>query len=301
MQPDCPLDQKADELETKNKKRLRRLEKRIRRLEEATLLEYTKPFSNYRLPVPVPSTNLAVVHLSRHDSLLDKQRHPPLYVVPDQKSRWARMRMITCPVHGCGCSLDPDGLLAHYLTDHMDQLGTCFKEISMPFASQTLRASCRVDTLDYDINNLLGVFGYQRTGLNPLNCSRNTLLPRDYRRYSQHGVLMLFACRTRHAQLWQRQQMDDVIVIWVSTPLQDVSVSLRCVVQPIESTRYFSKVLKARPIPKSSASAPPCREFIKTDPNVLVISYRDLWPQKSLTNFEQLLNVQLLLTSEKKV
>lgn len=301
MQPDCPEDEEADKVETRNIKRLRRLEKRKKRLEETSLLEYTRPFSNYRLPVPVPSTNLTLVHLSRHESFLEKQRHSPLYVVPDQKSRWARLRMITCPVHGCGCSLDPDRLLAHYLTDHMCQLGTSFTEIPMPIASQTLRSSCRIDTLDYDINNLLCVFGYQRSGLNPLNCSRNTMLPRDYRRFSQHGVLMLFACRTRHAQLWQRQQMDDVIVIWVSTPLQDVSVSLRCVVQPVESTRYFSKVINARPIPKSSASAPPCREFIKTDSNVLVISYRDLWPQKSLTDLQQLLNVQLHVTGEKKV
>lgn len=301
MQPDCPLDQEADKLETRNNKRLRRLERRKKRLEESSILEYTRSFSNYRLPVPVPSTNLTLVHLSRHESFLEKQRHPPLYVVPDQKSRWARLRMITCPVHGCGCSLDPNGLLAHYLTDHMHQLSTSFTEIPMPIELQTLRASCRIDTLDYDINNLLGVFGYQRSGLNPLNCSRNTMLPRDYRRYSTHGVLMLFACRTRHAQLWQRQEMDDVIVIWVSTPLQDVSVSLRCVVQPVESTRYFSKVLKARRIPKSSASAPPCREFIKTDCNVLVISYKDLWPQKSLTDLQQLLNVQLQITDEKKV
>lgn len=302
MQPDSQLDQQVEQLQARNEKRRRRQEKRQKRLEEARLLEYTRPFSNFRLPVPVPSTNLQLLQLTRHESFLDSERHPPLYLVPDQKSRWARLRMVTCPVHGCGCSLDPNGLLAHYLTTHMRDLGTSFNEIPIPIATHTMRVTCRVDDLDHDCNKLLGVFGFQRVGLNPLVCSRNTMLPRDYRKYSQHGVLMLFACRTRHAQLWQRQKMEDeVIAFWVSTPLEDVSVSLRFIAQPAESTRYFSKVIKARSIPKSSAPAQPCREFIKTDRNVVVISYRDLWPQTSPSEIRQLLNVQLQVTGEQKI
>lgn len=296
MQPE-----QEEKLQSRNEKRRRRLEKRQKRLEQARLCEYTRPFSNFRLPVPVPSTNLNLLQLTRHESILDSERHPPLYVVPDQKSRWARLRMVTCPVHGCGCTLDPNFLLAHYLTKHMRDLDTSFKEIPIPIETHIMRATCGVDGLENDFNKLLGVFGYQRVGLNPLICSRNTMLPRDYRKYSQHGVLMLFACRTHHAQLWQRQQMDEVIVIWVSTPLDDVSISLRCIVQPAESTRYFSKVIKARPIPKSSAPVPPCREFIKTDRNVMVISHRDLWPQTPLSEGKQLLNVQLQVTSEQKI
>ncbi|KAH8405191.1 hypothetical protein KR222_007936, partial [Zaprionus bogoriensis] len=281
-------------------RRRRRLEKRHKRLQDSQLVEYTKPFSNYRLPVQVASANLNVVNLSRHESLVDSSRHPPLYVVPDQKSQWARLRMVSCPVHGCGCALDPNGWLAHYLTEHMPQLGTSFVEIPLPTAKQTLRACCRLDSLEYDENKLLGVYAYQRVGLNPLNCARNTLLPRDYRKYSQHGIIMLFACRTRHSLLWQRHQTDDVIAIWVATPLQHVSIAVRCVVQPAESTRYYSKRLKARCLPTSGVAAAPCREFIKTDCNVVVISYQDLWQMLSLDASQQVLHVELHVTGEYK-
>ncbi|KAM8715818.1 hypothetical protein ACLKA7_002805 [Drosophila subpalustris] len=302
MEPTCSPHQPTDEAQsTKTLRRRRRQEKRQKRLEDTKLSLFDTPFSNYRLPVSVASTDLNLVQLSRYDSLADRDRHPPLYVVPDQKSQWARLRMVSCPLHGCSCTLDPNGWLAHYLNVHLPRLGMSFVDVPLPTEKQTLRATCHIDSLEYDVNKLLGVYGYHRLGLNPLSCPRNTLLPREYRKFSQHGVLMLFACRTRHSLLWQRKQMDDVIAIWVSTPLQSVSISLRCVVQPAESTRYYSKRIKARPLPTSTMPASPCRDFIKTDSNVLVISYQDLWQLMSLNSSQQLLQVELHVTGEQKI
>ncbi|EDW71480.1 uncharacterized protein [Drosophila virilis] len=309
MQPNSSSNEVTDGLDTEslpgnsanNRRQRRRQEKRQRQLKEKTHLLYTKHFSNFRLPVSVPSTDLKMVQLSRYESIVDRERHPPLFVVPDQKSQWARLRMISCPCHGCSCTLDPNGWLSHYLSVHMPRLGVPFVDVPFPIEKQTLHATCNVGSLDYDVNTLLGVFGYQRFGLNPLNCPRNTLLPRDYRKYSQHGVILLFACRTRHGLLWQRKQIDDVVAIWVSTPLQGISISLRCVVHPAQTTRYYPKLLHARPLPASSVKAPPCREFIKTDSNVIVISYQDLWQLLTLNVGQQLLNVELHLTGEQKI
>ncbi|XP_034472039.1 uncharacterized protein LOC117779826 [Drosophila innubila] len=302
MEPTCSPNQSADEEQSaKSSRRHRRQEKRQKRLEDTRLALIAKPYSNYRLPVSVPSTDVNLLLLSRYDALADRDRHPPLFVVPDQKSQWARLRMVLCPVHGCSCSLDPNGWLAHYLNVHLPKLGMSFVGVPLPTEKQTLHATCHIDSLEYDVNTLLGVYGYHRLGLNPLNCPRNTLLPREYRKYSQHGVLMLFACRTRHSLLWQRKQMDDVIAIWVSTPLQGVSISLRCVVQSAQSTRYYSKCIKARPLPTAVVQASPCRDFIKTDSNVIVISYQDLWQLKSLNAGQQLLHVVLHVTGEQKI
>ncbi|ALC38403.1 CG15482 [Drosophila busckii] len=284
-------------------KRKRRQVKREQRVQMSKHSVFTKHFSNCRLPVPVPSTDLKLVRLSRHESLLDRERHPPLYVVPDQKSQWARLRMVHCPCNGCNAHVDPNGLLSHYLNEHMPRLGVPFVEVPYPVEKQTLRASCLPNALESDVHTLLGLYGYKRLGLNPLNCARNTLLPRDYRQYSQHGVLMLFACRTRHALLWQRKDADadDVIVIWVATPLQDVSVCLRCVVQPAESTRYYSKRLKARPLALAASAPIACHEFIKTDCNAIVISCQDLWQLMPLNSNQLKLNVELHLTGEQKI
>ncbi|KAH8378015.1 hypothetical protein KR093_008484 [Drosophila rubida] len=303
MDPPCTSNASAsdDAQSSRENRRRRRQEKRQKRQQDTKMSLFVKPFSNYRLPVSVASTDLNLLQLSRHDSIADRARHPPLYVVPDQKSLWARLRMISCPISGCSCTLDPNGWLAHYLNVHMPRTGIAFKDIPFPAEKQTLRAICHVDNLEYDVHKLLAVYGYQRVGLNPLNCPRNTLLPREYRKFSQHGVLMLFACRTRHSLLWERKQMTDVIAIWVSTPLQGVSISLRCVAQPAQSTRYYSKRIYARTLPTSATKELPCREFIKTDSNVVVICYQDLWPLMSLSAGQQTLQVELHVMGEQKV
>ncbi|XP_060665468.1 uncharacterized protein LOC132797734 [Drosophila nasuta] len=301
MEPSCTSNTSADRQPSTTIRRRRRQEKFHNQHKDTTLSLFSKPYSNYRLPVSVASTDLNLVQLSRYDSLADRARHPPLYVVPDQKSQWARLRMISCPIQGCSCTLDPNGWLAHYLNEHMPRTGIAFKDVAFPTEKKTLHAVCHINSLEYDVDKLLGVYGYQRLGLNPLNCPRNTLLPRDYRKFSQHGVLMLFACRTRHSLLWERKQMTDVIAIWVSTPLQAVSITLRCVVQPAQSTRYYSKRIHARSLPTTAVQAAPCRDFIKTDSNVIVISYQDLWPLMSLSPGQQLLHVELHVMGEQKV
>ncbi|TDG45643.1 hypothetical protein AWZ03_007918 [Drosophila navojoa] len=284
-----------------SKRRQRRKEKHIKHLEDTKHLICTKHFSNYRLPVAVASTDFKMVQLSRYESIIDRDRHPPLYVIPDQKSEWARLKMISCPCHGCDCALDPNGWLSHYINVHMRRLGVPFVDVPFPVEKQTLRASCNLSYLDYDVHTLLSVYGYQRFGLNPLKCPRNTLLPKEYRKYSQHGVLLLFACRTRHGLLWHRKQIDDVVAIWVATPMQGVTVSLRCVVQPSESVRYYSKRLQSRQLPTSGLKPTPCRDFIKTDFNVVVISFEDLRELMAKSEGEQVLNVELHLMGEQRI
>lgn len=284
---------------SKSTRRQRQKEKHLKRLENTQHTLFTKHFSNYRLPVSVASEDFNMVQLSRYDSITDRERHPPLFVIPDQNSQWARLKMISCPCHGCSSTLDPNGWLSHYLNVHIRRLGVPFVDVPFPVEKQTLRASCKVSCLDYDVNTLLGVYGYQRLGLNPLKCQRNTLLPKEYRKYSQHGVLLLFACRTRHGLLWHRKQMDDVIAIWVVTPMQGVTVSLRCVVQPARSTRYYSKRLQSRLLPTSGVKATPCRDFIKTDCNVVVISCQDLL-QMPQSEDQQVLNVELHVMGEQR-
>ncbi|EDW03170.1 uncharacterized protein LOC6562844 [Drosophila grimshawi] len=280
----------------------RRQEKRQKRLADTRHMLFTKNFSNYRLPVPVTTTDSNIVHLSRYESIDERHRHPPVVVVPDQKSKWAQLRLAACPCHGCTSPLDPNAWLAHYLNVHMPILGVPFVEVSFPIEKKTLHATCNVGSLELDVNTLLGVFGYQRFGLNPLNCQRNTLLPQEYRKFSKHGVLLLFACHTRHSLLWQRKRTDDVVVIWVSTSLKNVSVSVRCVVQISQSTRYYAKTLSARPLPASAVQAlPQCRELIKTDCNVIIISYQDLSQLMLLNHGQQLLNVELHIRGEQKI
>ncbi|BFF93818.1 uncharacterized protein DMAD_11595 [Drosophila madeirensis] len=209
-------------------------------------------------------------------------------------SNCSHLRLIPCPLHACQCSLDPSGLLGHYIMDHQHGMGLPFVELG---PEKKASMSCHVSSLEHDVNTLLGVFGYRRTGVNPLKCARNTHLLSEYRKYSQHGVLMVFGCRTQHSLLWHRKPaIDDVLVIWVTTPLQSASVSLRLQVQAGPSRGYY-KAVKARP----ASATQDCKTFIKTDSNAILIGVDDLRGLMELDVWQQLLKVELKLLGEQKI
>ncbi|XP_017047913.1 uncharacterized protein LOC108092706 [Drosophila ficusphila] len=279
----------------------KRQERRKQRLQEMQSLLYTKHFSNCRLPIPVASSSEEqLLHLKRLENLTEtpRSRRIPLFVLPHSSSPWARMSLVPCPCQECKCFMEPCGLLGHYLRDHLPGMGVPFFELE---AGKKATLTCHFSSLESDINSLLGVYGYRRTGLNPLKCHRNTHLPAEYRQYSQHGALMVFACRTAHSMLWQKKRVKcDVLALWVSTPLQDVSIKLRLLVQPAKSPRYYSKLIKARSIFPWSANQP-CSEFIKTDSNVILISFEDLRELMDLDVCQQLLTVELKVISESRI
>ncbi|SPP85729.1 Hypothetical predicted protein [Drosophila guanche] len=209
-------------------------------------------------------------------------------------SNCSRLRLISCPCHACQCSLDASDLLGHYIRDHQHGMGLPFVELG---PENKASMSCHVRSLEHDVNTLLGVFGYRRPGLNPLKCARNTHLPSEYRKYSQHGVLMVFGCRTQHSLLWHRKpDIDDVLVIWVTTPLQNASVSLRLLVQAGPSLSYY-KTVKARP----ASATQDCKEFIKTDSNAMLMGVDDLRGLMDLDVWQQLLKVELKLLGKQKI
>ncbi|XP_017132522.1 uncharacterized protein LOC108149442 [Drosophila elegans] len=277
----------------------KRQERRKQRLQEMQGLLYSKHFSNCRLPVS--SSEQQLLRLKRFESLTDppsRSRRSPLSMSPSSDSPWARLRMVPCPCQGCRCSLEPSALLGHYLSDHLPGMGVPFTELE---AGRVTSLTCHFSSLEKDVNTLLGVYGYRRTGLNPLKCHRNIHLPAEYRQFSQHSPLMIFACRTEHSLLWKRSRVNqEVLAIWVATPLQGVVITLRLLVQPARSTRYYSKQIKARPILPWSANQP-CSEFIKTDSNAVLISLEDLWQLRDLDVWQQLLTVELKVIGEARI
>ncbi|XP_016998526.3 uncharacterized protein [Drosophila takahashii] len=279
----------------------KRQEKRKQRLLEMQSLLYTKHFSNCRLPVSVASNSEEhLLQLKRFGSLTEppSSRRSPLFVIPSSDSPWARLRLVACPCQGCRCSLEPSALLGHYLSDHLPGMGVPFFELEM---GKKVSLTCHISGLESEVNTLLGVYGYRRTGLNPLKCHRNTHLPAQYRHLSKHSALMVFACRTTHSVLWERRRIkQEVLAIWVTTPLQGVAISLRLLVQPAKSVRYYSKQIKARPILPWTANQK-CSEFIKTDSNVIIISFDDLRPLMDLDVWQQMLTVELKVVSETRI
>ncbi|XP_016962089.1 uncharacterized protein LOC108032649 [Drosophila biarmipes] len=279
----------------------KRQQKRKQRLQEMQSLLYTKHFSNCRLPVSVASSSdEQLLQLKRFGSLTEppSSRRNPLFVIPSNDSPWARLRLVACPCHGCRCSVEPSALLGHYLSDHLPGLGVPFFELQM---GKKVSLSCHISSMERDVNTLLGVYGYRRTGLNPLKCHRNTHLPAEYRHFSQHSALMIFGCRTAHSVLWERKRVKhEVLAIWVTSPLQGVAITLRLLVQPAKSPRYYSKQIKARPILPWTANQP-CSEFIKTDSNVILISFEDLRQLMDLDVWQQMLTVELKVVSETKI
>ncbi|KAH8324851.1 hypothetical protein KR074_008077 [Drosophila pseudoananassae] len=263
---------------------------------------YTQHFSNYRLPMAVAVASYSDEQILRLDSFQSFTAAPseragrsPLFVVSPSPSPWDRLHLVACPCSGCRCSLHISALLGHYLNDHMPSMGIPLEEVRI---NKRVSLSCHFSSLENDINTLLGVYVYRRHGLNPLKCQRNTHLPAKFRHYSQHDALMVFACRTQHSMLWQKQKTkNDVLAIWVSTPLQKATISLRLTVQTAKSSRYYSKELKARPIHQDSLS---CKEFIKTDSNVILISFDDLREVMDLDVWQQMLMVELKVLGEEK-
>ncbi|XP_017075750.2 uncharacterized protein LOC108110961 [Drosophila eugracilis] len=279
----------------------KRQEKRKQRLQEMQSLLYTRHFSNYRLPVHVPSsTEKQLLHLKRSDSVTEPpmSTKKPISVMPSSSSPWSQLRLVACPCNGCRCSLEPSALLGHYLSDHLLGMGVPFFELQM---GKLISVTCHVSNLETDVNTLLGVFGYRRTGLNPLKCHRNSHLPPEYRHFSQHSALMIFACRTSHSMLWERKRVKhEVLAIWATTPLQGVAITLRLLVKPAKSTRYYSKQIKARPLVPWPSSQP-CREFIKTDSNVILISFKDLNELMDLDVWQQMITIELKVVNELKI
>ncbi|KAH8279746.1 hypothetical protein KR054_003804, partial [Drosophila jambulina] len=280
----------------------KRQERRKQRRQDVQHLLYTKHFSNCRLPVSVASSSEEqLLRLGRFGSLTSppSERRSKFFVNSPSKSPWDRLRLVPCPIEGCRCSLDPSSLLSHYLSDHLPGLGIPFVEL---VTGKRVSLSCHVSSLECDVHTLLGVFGYRRTGLNPLKCLRNTHLPAEYRQFSQHGALLVFACRTQHSMLWQTKggTKHDVLAIWASTPLQDVVISLRLLVQPANAARYYTKQVRARPIQPWSARQS-CGEFIRTDSNVILISFEDLRQLMDLDVSQQLLTVELKVVGEAKI
>ncbi|KAH8251186.1 hypothetical protein KR032_002018, partial [Drosophila birchii] len=280
----------------------KRQEKRKQRRQNIQHIMYTKHFSNCRLPVMVKSSSdEQLQRLSQFGSLTSppSDRRSKLFVISPSKSPWDRFRLVPCPIQGCHCSQDPSALLSHYLSDHLPGLGIPFVQLVM---GKRVSLSCHVSSLESDVHTLLGVFGYRRTGLNPLKCPRNTNLPAEYRQFSQHGVLLVFACRTQHSMLWQTKEgtKHDVLAIWASTPLQNVDISLRLLVQPANSARYYTREVRARPIQSWSARQS-CGEFIRTDSNVILISFEDLRPLMDLDVPQQLLTVELKVVGEARI
>ncbi|KAH8334012.1 hypothetical protein KR059_005541, partial [Drosophila kikkawai] len=277
----------------------KRQERRKQRRQDIQHLLYTKHFSNCRLPISVASSSEE--QLLRFGSLTSapSERRSKLFVISPSKSPWDRLRLVPCPIQGCCCSLDSSALLGHYLSDHLPGLGIPFGEL---VTGKRVSLSCHVSSLENDVHNLLGVFGYRRTGLNPLKCPRNTHLPAEYRQFSQHGALLVFACRTQHSMLWQTKEgtKHDVLAIWASTPLQDAVISLRLLVQPANSARYYTKQVRARPI-RSWSARQSCGEFIRTDSNVILISFEDLRQLMDLDVPQQLLTVELKVVGEAKI
>uniref|UniRef100_A0A6P4ESD1 Uncharacterized protein LOC108042377 isoform X1 n=1 Tax=Drosophila rhopaloa TaxID=1041015 RepID=A0A6P4ESD1_DRORH len=279
----------------------KRQERRKQRLQEMQGLLYSKHFSNCRLPVLVASSSEEqLLQLKRFESITEppSNRRSPLFVIPPSNSPWARLRLVPCPCQGCRCSIDPSALLGHYLNDHLPFMGVPFFELE---AGKVTSLTCHFSSLEKDVNTLLGVYGYRRTGLNPLKCHRNTHLPAHYRQFSQHSPLFIFACRTAHSMLWQRKRVDqEVLAIWVATPMQGMVITLRLLVQPTKSSRYYSKQIKARPIVPWSANQP-CSEFIKTDSNVVLISFDDLRQLMDLDVWQQMLTVELKVIGEARI
>ncbi|XP_043662281.1 uncharacterized protein LOC122626185 [Drosophila teissieri] len=283
----------------------KRQERRKQRLHEMQNLLYTKHFSNYRLPASLAASpsedQLLQLQLQNFDSPTEQSpssRKNPLPVNASSDSPWTRLRLVACPCHGCLCSVEPSALLGHYLSDHLPGMGIPFLELEV---GKRVSLTCQVSSLERDVNSLLGVYCYRRTGLNPLKCHRNTHLPVEYRCYSQHSALMIFACRTMHSVLWERKRVKhEVLAIWVATPLHGVAITLRLLVLPANSARYYTKQIKARPmLPLSSNQT--CSEFIKTDSNVILISLEDLRPLMDLDVWQQLLTVELKVISEARI
>ncbi|EDV58728.2 LOW QUALITY PROTEIN: uncharacterized protein Dere_GG10222 [Drosophila erecta] len=283
----------------------KRQERRKQRLHEMQNLLYTKHFSNYRLTASVAATpsedQLLRLQLQDFDSLIEQppsSRKSPLLVNASSDSPWTRLHLVACPCHGCLCSVEPSALLGHYLRDHLPGIGLPRLELEM---GKRVSLTCSFSSLERDVNSMLGVYCYRRTGLNPLKCHRNTHLPLEYRRFSQHTALMIFACRTMHSVLWERKRVKrEVLAIWVATPLHGVAIALRLLVQPAKSPRYYTKQIKARPmLPLSSNQT--CSEFIKTDSNVILISLEDLRPLMNLDVWQQSLTVELKVISEARV
>ncbi|XP_022220196.2 uncharacterized protein LOC111072558 [Drosophila obscura] len=263
-------------------------------------IQDTQSYSSVKLPISEASTSeVRFLRLNRYEykSITSQSslQNSSLFETARNKSNWSQLRLIRCPCHACQCSLEPSGLLGHYLRDHLHGMGLPFVEMR-PEKKTSL--CCHVSSLEHDVNTLLGVFGYRRAGLNPLKCARNTHLPAEYRQYSQHGVLMVFGCRTQHSLLWHRKPaVDEVLAVWVTTPLQDVTVSLRLQVQAAQSSRCYSKPLKARPV----SATQDCKEFIKTDRNAILISVEDLRGlMANVDVWQQLLTVELKLLGEQK-
>ncbi|KAH8238793.1 hypothetical protein KR038_000326, partial [Drosophila bunnanda] len=280
----------------------KRQEGRKQRRQDIPQLMYTKHFSNCRLPVLVTSSSdeqlLRLCHFGSVTSP-PSDRRSKLFAISPSKSPWDRLRLVSCPIQGCCCSVDPSALLSHYLSDHLPGLGIPFVEV---VTGKRVSLSCHVSSLVSDVHTLLGVFGYRRIGLNPLKCPRNTHLPAEYRQFSQHGALLVFACRTQHSMLWQTKGVTkpDVLAIWASTPLQNVVISLRLLVQPANSPRYYTKQVRARPIQPCPARQS-CGEFIRTDTNVILISFEDLRQLMDLDVPQQLLTVELKVVGEAKI
>ncbi|EDW45994.1 uncharacterized protein LOC6617815 [Drosophila sechellia] len=281
----------------------KRQEKRKQRLQEMQDLLYTKHFSNYRLPASVaaPAPEDELLQLQNFHSLTEQpssSRKSALPVTTSSDSPWSRLRLVACPCHGCLCSVEPSALLGHYLSDHLPGMGVPFYELEM---GKRVSLTCHISSLEKDVNSLLGVYGYRRTGLNPLKCHRNIHLPVGYRRFSQHSALMIFACRTMHSVLWERKRVKhEVLAIWVATPLQGVAITLRLLVQPANLPRYYARQIKARPmLPLSSNQT--CREFIKTDSNVILISLDDLKALMDLDVWQQSLTAELKVISEARI
>lgn len=259
----------------------KRRQRRKQRLQDVQSSLYTRRFSNYRLPMAAAVASYSEEQLLRLDSYQsftappsDRAGRSPLFVVQPSNSPWARLHMVACPCSGCRCSL------------HISMIGRRFS------------LSCHFSSLESDVNTLLGVFAYRRHGLNPLKCQRNTHLPAKYRHYSQHDALMVFACRTQHSMLWQqRKTKNDVLAIWVSTPLQTATISMRLTVQAEKSSSFYSKELKARPIHPDSR---PCKEFIRTDNNVMLISFDDLRGLMDLDVWQQMLMVDMKVLGVEK-
>ncbi|XP_017154305.1 uncharacterized protein LOC108163494 [Drosophila miranda] len=260
-------------------------------------IQNTQSYSSFNQPISEASTSEdRFLRLNRYEykstTSQSSIRKLSLFETVRNNSNWSRPRLIHCPCHACHCSLDPSGLLGHYLRDHLHGMGVPFAEVR---PEQKVSLCCHISSLEHDVNTLLGVFGYRRSGLNPLKCARNNHLPAEYRQYSQHGVLMVFGCRTQHSLLWHRKPaMDDVLAVWVSTPLQDVSVCIRLLVQAEQSSRSYSKHLKAR----SVCATQDCKEFIKTDSNSILISFADLRGLMDLDVWQQLITVDLKILGE---
>lgn len=284
---------------SRNQKRRQRKKQRLQDVQHSL---YTQRFSNYRLPVAAAVASYSEEQLLRLDSYQsftappsDRAGRSPLFVVSPSNSPWARLHMVACPCSGCRCSLHISSLLGHYLNDHLPSMGIPPVELRI---GRRVSLSCHFSSLESNVNTLLGVFVYRRHGLNPLKCQRNTHLPTKYRHYSQHDALMVFACRTQHSMLWQqRKTKNDVLAIWVSTPLQKATISLRLTVHADKSSSFYSKELKARPIHPDSR---PCKDFIRTDNNVILISFDDLRGLMDLDVWQQMLMVDMKVLGEEK-